>query len=182
MDNKCKNIDDYEKVPYIIVSPLFIFINCYLTLGHWDEADKALKEMLEMGIHASAITYTILIKAHASMLNMESAEAVLNTMLQNRVIPDQKTIASLIHVYCELGEIINSRRHFDSLPSFGFRPNIITYNMLLDGYFMKSYSKEGLELFQEMSEKGAQSECGNIHDCDKRHVPCRQHRTRDEVV
>ncbi|MFS8008165.1 putative tetratricopeptide-like helical domain superfamily [Helianthus anomalus] len=77
------------------------------------------------------------------MLNMESSEAVLNTMLQNRVIPDLETIASLIHGYCELGDIINARRHFDSLPSFGFRPDIITYNMLLDGYFMKSYIFKG---------------------------------------
>uniref|UniRef100_A0A6N2LXZ1 Uncharacterized protein n=1 Tax=Salix viminalis TaxID=40686 RepID=A0A6N2LXZ1_SALVM len=80
----------------------------------------------------------------------------LSEMLDRGIQPDVVTYSSIVHGFCNLGQLNEATRLFKEM----VEPNVYTYNALMDGYCLRREMNEAKKVFEIMVRKG----CGpDVH-------------------
>ena len=76
-------------------------VNNMVEEGQMEKAMRAARDMMNLGIEPSVITFTTLIKGWCKIGKMSVAMHVTKVMLKTGLYPDEATYKTLIRGYCE---------------------------------------------------------------------------------
>lgn len=85
--------------------------------------------------------------------DLDEAERVLNTMLENGLHPDAATLTILINSFCKRGRMKKALEIFDLMNRIGSEPTVQTYNCLLKGLCYVGKVEEAYEMLMNMKKK-----------------------------
>ncbi|KAG1338410.1 hypothetical protein COCNU_04G007160 [Cocos nucifera] len=104
--------------------------------GNWKEALEICKTMTENGVGPDLVTHNIVLSAFKNGAQYSKALAYFELMKKTNICPDTITLNIVIHCLVKLGQfgkaIENCKAVFDMMLAEGLKPNIISYNALLD--------------------------------------------------
>lgn len=85
--------------------------------------------------------------------DLDEAERLLNTILENRVHPDVTTITILINSFCKRGRIKKALEIFELMNRVGTKPTVQIYNCLLKGLCYVGKVEEAFEMLMKMKKR-----------------------------
>ena len=145
---------EYLKHKQGTVSNDEIIFNCLidvcLKLNLMDKAEKVFREMKEIGVAPSKITYAIMIKGYGQVYNLEKAFGVFDEMKLANIPANEIIYGCLLNscVRCanieRVTEVYNEMRHHD------LDMNIILYTTLIKAYTKVKNLKLALEVYENM--------------------------------
>ncbi|KAJ4850315.1 hypothetical protein Tsubulata_005830, partial [Turnera subulata] len=120
---------------------------------------------------ATKFTYPSLLKACASIPNLQYGQTIHSTIITKSFSLDPFVTSSLISFYVKCGSLKNAAQVFDTLPQSDLsRSDVTIWNALIDGYFRFGHVKEGLALFGQMQRSGVRPDgyslCNLLGVCD----------------
>ncbi|XP_071705403.1 pentatricopeptide repeat-containing protein At3g49170, chloroplastic-like [Rutidosis leptorrhynchoides] len=129
------NADTYKSLIY-----------AFCELGRWDEVCKMVKRMEDDENMSSLDTtgiFNIIVNALCKQNKSDEAWDVFIFMLENGYHPDTVTSNSVIKMFCSQGGMMSAASETFNLLEMtpGIKPDIVTYNRLIDGY-MKDLNKD----------------------------------------
>ncbi|XP_058113704.1 pentatricopeptide repeat-containing protein At3g61360 [Magnolia sinica] len=111
-------------------------------------------EMMRRGFKPNVITYNIRIDAYCKKGCLSDALRIMEEMEGASFSPTLETITTLIHGAGIARNPIRARRLFDEIPMRNLRADVGAYNALMGSLFRARDLKGGLDLMDEMEEKG----------------------------
>nr|GLL49838.1 putative pentatricopeptide repeat-containing protein At1g12700, mitochondrial [Ipomoea trifida] len=105
---------------------------------------------------AGVYIFSILVDALCKEGKLESAETIIQIMIQRKIYPDVVTYNPLIEGYCLQGRMDEARKAFGRVVESGLQPNVWTYNTLINGYCKIKEIDEARKAFGQMVESGLQ--------------------------
>lgn len=118
--------------------------------GHTHEALYMFQQMHKEGTEPNNVTYVCILKACSNMGALEQGKLIHNLILQSRFLSNVFVGNSLIDMYAKCGSLQDARVLFDKLQN----RDIVTWNAMIAGYSQHGYSKEALQLYQQMKQEG----------------------------
>ena len=91
------------------------------------ESDERVKDMMNLGIEPSVVTFTTLIKGWCKVGNMSVAMHATKVMLKMGLYPDEITYQTLIEGYCKQHDMMTAKRLVESMIKVNLFPDIITF-------------------------------------------------------
>ncbi|XP_028808599.1 pentatricopeptide repeat-containing protein At5g41170, mitochondrial [Neltuma alba] len=82
--------------------------------------------------------------------DLDEAERVLNSMLENGFKPDVETLTILINSFCKRGRTKKALEVFDLMNRIGTKPTVQTYNCLLKGLCYVGKVEEAYDMLMNM--------------------------------
>ncbi|KAF8104094.1 hypothetical protein N665_0179s0003 [Sinapis alba] len=145
--------------PYIVTYNCLI--NGFCSSGRWSAAQRLLQEMLERKINPYVVTFSVLINALVKEGNFANKIVLLlqsicfirwlpRAALQTYSLANTITYNTIIHGFCQVGDLNTALHLLQEMISSGVCPNIVTYNTLLDGLCDNRKLKDALEMFRVM--------------------------------
>ncbi|XP_054782762.1 putative pentatricopeptide repeat-containing protein At3g16710, mitochondrial [Prosopis cineraria] len=83
-------------------------------------------------------------------IDLDEAERVLGSMLENGFQPDAETLTILVNSFCKRGRMKKAVEIFDLMNRIGTKPTIQTYNCLLKGLCYVGKVEEAYEMLMKM--------------------------------
>ncbi|KAK3042195.1 hypothetical protein RJ639_001315 [Escallonia herrerae] len=147
---KAFNLNNYDET----VSNTLYMLNClirgYSHAGLVDEAIRILLEMVTEGVAPDNFTFPFVLSACAKGVAYVEGIQIHGFIVKMGLGEDVFIENSLIHFYCECGEVGKGRKVFDEMPE----RNIVSWTSLICGYGRRDLPKEAVGLFFEMVEAG----------------------------
>ncbi|KAJ0807935.1 putative tetratricopeptide-like helical domain superfamily, pentacotripeptide-repeat region of PRORP [Helianthus annuus] len=117
------------------------------------------------GIRVNAYTYGVLLnglckggrtnKAEEILEgNIEMALLALERMKSYGLKPSCVTVNSVINQYCQSGNLVEAEKWIKTMPEMGVSPDVVTYNILIDGFGRNFQFDKCFELLEEMESNG----------------------------
>ncbi len=106
-------------------------INNLVERGHMEKAMNAARDMMNLGIEPSVVTFNTLIKGWCKIGKMSVAMHVTKVMLKMDIYPDRITYQTLIEGYCKQHDMMTAKRLVQSMIKVNLIPNIITFNQII---------------------------------------------------
>ncbi|XP_076892877.1 uncharacterized protein LOC143544695 [Bidens hawaiensis] len=139
---------------------------------------NTLVTMLETKCHPDVVTLNTVINGFCKMGKVEDGIKVLDDMVMNKFqfcSPDSVTFTTIISGLLSIGRVKEALDIlFKLMPDNGFKPNVITYNVVLRGLFKLNLVNESMDVFKSMSECGVAADCtthaimiGGLCECDR---------------
>uniref|UniRef100_A0A6N2MS04 Uncharacterized protein n=1 Tax=Salix viminalis TaxID=40686 RepID=A0A6N2MS04_SALVM len=88
-------------------------------------------------------------------------ETRTNIVLYNILIEDVVTYNSIVHGFCNLGQLNEATRLFKEMASRDVMPNTVTFTILVDGLCKEGMVSEARRVFETMTEKGPYDKARN---------------------
>ncbi|KAI3860772.1 hypothetical protein MKX03_036883 [Papaver bracteatum] len=116
---------------------------------------EAMRQQTDSFSHPDHVTYTTVISALVKVGAMERARQVLTEMARVGVPANRITYNILLKGYCQQIHIQKAKELIEEMSSSaGIEPDVVSYNILIDGLILIDDSAGALEYFNEMRAKG----------------------------
>ncbi|KAI3885726.1 hypothetical protein MKX03_027916 [Papaver bracteatum] len=116
---------------------------------------EAMRQQTDSSSHPDHVTYTTVISALVKVGAMERAQQVLTEMARVGVPANRITYNILLKGYCQQIHIEKAKELIKEMSSSaGIEPDVVSYNILIDGLILIDDSAGALEYFNEMRAKG----------------------------
>lgn len=108
--------------------------------------------MEKEGIEAGSITFACLLKACAKAAALQQGKQLHSQILEKGLLEEQDILVGncLVEMYAKCGKLEDARKAFDSLP----RKDVVTWNVMINGYGQCSEGHKAIECFHEMLQAG----------------------------
>jgi pentatricopeptide repeat protein len=121
--------EDGDDYPPDVVSYTTV-IHGFSKEGEVGKAHTLFREMLDRGIPPNVVTCNSIMDGLVQA--MDKSEEVLRQMFDKHIMPNCTTYTCLLHGYLSLGQSKEAVRILKELSRDGQRPDVVTYNMLID--------------------------------------------------
>nr|KAJ0187854.1 hypothetical protein LSAT_V11C900491760 [Lactuca sativa] len=95
--------------------------------------------------------FNLLLRAFCTQRQMKEAKSVFNK-LYSRFSPTTKTMNILLLGFKESGDVTSVELFYHEMIQRGFKPNIVTYNIIIDSYCKRGRFLDGLKLLEEIEQ------------------------------
>eukprot|EP01018_Ginkgo_biloba_P032098 Gb_20504 [translate_table: standard] len=140
----------FEEMPERNVVSWTTMIATYAKHGLGEKALTLFYQMQRTGIQPNHFTFASVLPACANLAALEQGkeihEEIIRSGFQSNVIVGN----ALIDMYAKCGSIKNAFHVFDKMST----RNVVSWTTVIVGYAMHGYSKEALQLFEEMKLSG----------------------------
>lgn len=130
----------------------------YMNKGHVDDVVRMITAMQrenDPASHPDHVTYTTVISALMKAGEMDRARKVLDEMSIAGVPANRVTYNVLLKGYCQKLQLDKAKELAkEMLERKGLEPNVVSYNILIDGCILLDDSAGALAYFNEMRERG----------------------------
>ncbi|KAG2410079.1 hypothetical protein LR48_Vigan01g069100 [Vigna angularis] len=106
------------------------------------------KKLKESGMFLDGVVYNIVFDALFKLGKVEDAISLSEDMKRRGVALDLKHYTTFIKGYCLQGDLVSGFRVFKEMIDEGFKPDIITYNVLVTGLVRNGHAYEALKFLQ----------------------------------
>ncbi|KAF8406706.1 hypothetical protein HHK36_008798 [Tetracentron sinense] len=135
-----------------------ILVRGYCRAGIGLRALELLNEMRTFGCSPNRVIYNTLISSFCRDGRVDEAERLVEKMREDGLFPDVVTFNSRISALCSAGNILEASRIFRDMQKddkLGLpRPNHITFNLMLEGFFKGRMLDEAEVLVESMKRNG----------------------------
>lgn len=97
--------------------------------------------MVEFGVNPDIATCRALINGFCKERNLDKAESLLGSIVEDFQIYDIECCNALLKIYCEAGDVAKLMELQDRLLKVGFAPNSLTFKYVIDGLCKATRSK-----------------------------------------
>ncbi|KAL1803961.1 hypothetical protein ACET3Z_032608 [Daucus carota] len=159
-----------ENAPYLYL--LNCLIRGYAFCGLCDESVKIYADMLRQGVGFDHYTFPFVLSACAKKDGFFEGVQVHGSVVKMGFEEDVYIQNSLVHFYCECGEVEEGRKVFDEM----CERNIVSWTSLICGCARWGFAEEAVSLFFEMVGNGVRanevtmvcviSACGKLRDLE----------------
>ncbi|KAL4389091.1 hypothetical protein AHAS_Ahas03G0010400 [Arachis hypogaea] len=135
--------------------------------GMVGEAREIFNQMEKLGCLPSVVTFSALMHGLCKARRIEEAHLLLHEMEIGRSpslffrlsqgsdrVFDSVSLQKKVEQMCEAGEVLNAYKLLKQLAGSGVVPNIITYNILINGFCKTGNINAAIKLFKELQLKG----------------------------
>ncbi|XP_008783677.1 pentatricopeptide repeat-containing protein At3g09650, chloroplastic [Phoenix dactylifera] len=130
----------------------------YMKDGRVDDVVRmvqAMQQEADPSSHPDHVTYTTVISALVKVGAMDRARSVLAEMARARVPANRITYNVLLKGYCQKLQLNKAKELAREMSEkAGVEPNVVSYNILIDGCILVDDSAGALAYFNEMRERG----------------------------
>ncbi len=145
---------EYLKHKQGLVNNDEIIFNCLidvcLKLNLMDKAEKVFKEMKEIGISPSKITYAIMIKGYGQVYNLEKAFEVFEEMKLANIPANEIIYGCLLNSCVRCSNIEKVTEVYNEMREHNLDMNIVLYTTLIKAYTKVKSLKRALEVYDNM--------------------------------
>jgi len=120
------------------------------------EAESIFKEMKELEISASVITYSIILKGHANHGKLEEATELFNKMKLNNIKPNEVIYDCLLNCAIKLQRIDIMKSIYENMTQDKIAPNSVIYSTIVKGFNRTKNYELAFSMFDSMSESQKQ--------------------------
>nr|XP_043632872.1 pentatricopeptide repeat-containing protein At4g36680, mitochondrial [Erigeron canadensis] len=128
-----------------------ILVKSYCDAGKPEKGMEKLKEMDEMGVKVSGVTYTSIIHSLYKKGNVTEAERVWDEMVSRGCVIDVAAHNVRLMNAAD-GEPEDVKRMIEEMISAGLKPDTISYNYLMTCYCRKGMMREAKEVYDKLEE------------------------------
>lgn len=140
-NKKCSNNDE------IIFNCLIdVCIKLYLM----EKAEKIFKEMKEIGIAPSKITYAIMIKGFGQIYQLDKAFQIFEEMKSQNIPPNEIIYGCLLNACVRCAKIDKLTEVYQEMKKFELDMNIVLYTTLIKAYTKVKNLNMALSVYDEM--------------------------------
>ncbi|KAG0453305.1 hypothetical protein HPP92_025969 [Vanilla planifolia] len=122
----------------------------YGRCGQFEEAVKALAEMIREGWQPDELTLSSVLSSCASLAAGIDSEQVHCFAVKTNLCSFPSTANALIVSYAKIGSIYNSYKCFSSISA----PNLITWTSMIHSFAFHGFAAEAVALFERMLQEG----------------------------
>ncbi|XVE76238.1 hypothetical protein DITRI_Ditri12bG0156700 [Diplodiscus trichospermus] len=116
---------------------------------------EAMRHQDDKASHPDHVTYTTVVSAFVKAGLMDKAREVLAEMTRIRVPANRITYNILLKGYCQQLQIDKAKELLREMAdAAGIKPDVVSYNILIDGCILIDDSAGALAFFNEMRERG----------------------------
>ncbi|MCI40728.1 pentatricopeptide repeat-containing protein, partial [Trifolium medium] len=109
-------------------------VNGWSKKGDFERVKELIKEMLKLGLRVSAAyTYNPLVDGYCKKGMVGKANDLVE-MLDRGALPTVSTYNAIMYGRCREGEVSGARGFLDVMVSKNLKPDLVSYNTLIDGY------------------------------------------------
>ncbi|KAI3797290.1 hypothetical protein L1987_32546 [Smallanthus sonchifolius] len=128
--------------------------------GYWYEVIRVFKEMMSLGLAPNEVTLSSVLSSYAHV-SWEKNGHMLHALVVKSGLDDfNLVVTNLVHVYCACSCLDYARILFDGMSD----RNIVSWNVMLNGYSKARLLGFAREVFDEMPERDVVS-WGTIIEC-----------------
>ncbi|WOL04369.1 hypothetical protein Cni_G13090 [Canna indica] len=115
---------------------------------------RAMQQEADPASHPDHVTYTTVISALIKVGAMDRARSILAEMAHARVPANRVTYNVLLKGYCQQLQLDKAKELIREMSEqVGIEPNVVSYNILIDGCILVDDSAGALAYFNEMRER-----------------------------
>jgi pentatricopeptide repeat protein len=145
---------EYLKHKQGLVNNDEIIFNCLidvcLKLNAMDKAEKVFKEMKEIGISPSKITYAIMIKGYGQVYNLDKAFEVFEEMKVANIPPNEIIYGCLLNACVRSSSIDKVSYVYNEMRHYNLDMNIVLYTTLIKAFTKVKNLDKALEVYDNM--------------------------------
>ncbi|GFS32177.1 tetratricopeptide repeat (TPR)-like superfamily protein [Actinidia rufa] len=119
--------------------------------GHDKEAIELYCRMIEDRVSPNHFTFSSLLKACGNLSDPTAGEQIYTHVVKLGLASVNCVGNSHISMYARSGRMEDARKAFDIL----FEKNLVSYNIIVDGYAKNLYSSEAFEIFNQIEDTGS---------------------------
>jgi pentatricopeptide repeat protein len=142
LKNKTSNINDE------------IIFNCLIEvcvkLGQIEKAENLFKEMKEINIAPTKITYAIMIKGFGQVYQLDRAFEIFEEMINNNIAPNEIIYGVLLNACVRSSNIAKVTQVYKDIKQRNIEMNVILYTTLIKAYTKVKDLDSALEVYKTM--------------------------------
>lgn len=120
-------------------------------IGYFDLVNMMLCQMVKKGMELNSFTYNILLHAFCKNGKFEDVEELWNIMLEKNLVPNIRGYNARLLGLVEDQKRLYEAVHLDGeMRSKGVRPDAISYNVLISGFFGEENLEGGKRCYNKM--------------------------------
>lgn len=150
MYGKCGTLEDAEIVFHNMYHGSAIcwnaMISVYTLQGHSTEALVLFRQMQQLDVMPSKVTFISILNACASLTALEEAQVIYGCIAVRGLESDVLIATALMSIYGKCGALEDARKVFDGIQ----KRDVIAWNVLISVYGQQGHGKKALQVFQEM--------------------------------
>ncbi|KAK6913463.1 Pentatricopeptide repeat [Dillenia turbinata] len=118
--------------------------------NNMEKASYVFHEMDEWGLLRDCFSYRTMIGGYCKTKEMNKALEYLGKMLKRGIKPSVATLTMFIQCYSRLGDIEMAEHIFQKMKAERLIPDLVVYNILMDGYGKTGYLHKAFQLLDIM--------------------------------
>ncbi|CDP15232.1 unnamed protein product [Coffea canephora] len=150
---RCGSLGEADVCFHVMTEKDLITWNTLIAGYEKSYPNKSLKIYSRMeleGISPNCFTFTSILAAVANLAVLSFGEQVHGLIVKRGLEGNLELDNALIDMYAKCGNIMDSRKTFDRMPS----KNLVSWTSMMIGYGSHGYGKEAVDLFDEMVKSG----------------------------
>nr|GMC62203.1 pentatricopeptide repeat-containing protein At5g39350 [Ipomoea batatas] len=149
----------FDELPLRTLLSYKAMIRMYAETGAPRDALKLFGEMLRSGHHVpDRYTFPFVIRACGDLLLRDLGVVVHGLAVLSGVVLNAFMGNSLLVMYMNCGDKEGARRVFDVMQE----RTVVSWNIMIGGYFRNGSAKEALMVFRKMTEAGVDADCATV--------------------
>ncbi|CAE6109594.1 unnamed protein product [Arabidopsis arenosa] len=124
-------------------------IKGYAQNNQWSEAMELFREMRNLGIMLNEVTLATVISACSHLGGIWDCRMLHSLAIKLKLDDRVFVSTNLLHMYCICSCLKDARKLFDEMPE----RNLVTWNVMLNGYSKAGLIEQAKELFDQITEK-----------------------------
>ncbi|KAI8556150.1 hypothetical protein RHMOL_Rhmol05G0229600 [Rhododendron molle] len=127
-------------------------------------------QMVMEGVRPDSSTFTVALKACASLLDLEMGEAIRSQAIECGYEYDVFVGSSLLNLYAKCGKMDEAMGVFGKMP----RRDLVSWTTMISGFVQSGHAKEAIDLYRLMRKEGLEGDgvvmigliqaCANLGD------------------
>ncbi|XP_010454163.1 PREDICTED: pentatricopeptide repeat-containing protein At5g19020, mitochondrial [Camelina sativa] len=124
-------------------------IKGYAQNDRWSKAMELFSEMRHLGIMLNEVTLATVISACSHLGGIWDCRMLQSLAMKLKLVDRVFVSTNLLHMYCVCSCLKDARKLFDEMPE----RNLVTWNVMLNGYSKAGLIEQAKELFDQITEK-----------------------------
>ncbi|KAJ7558426.1 hypothetical protein O6H91_04G038400 [Diphasiastrum complanatum] len=151
---KCGDLEDARRVFDNMTNRNVItwtsMISGYAKSGNGLEALNLYQQMKRAGVKATEITFLFLLKACASLAEIEQGKQIHADLIKSGLSLNAFLGTALIDMYSKCGDMGKAQEVFDKIPT----PNVVSFAAMISGHCKNGNNKEAIRCYMQMKQQG----------------------------